>query len=231
MGRVQAMARAGGRAGAGADRSPAPCHPRPGVRRPGRGGGCVRWVACGLCVAQGPAVQQTGRKRARAGSRRERERGERWVRGDGPRRPAGRAGTRHRRPAWPACWRRPATRAASASSTRCRRPAGAAGGAAGPACARLPSAAGGVPGRSARCPLLGLAPPGRPATLTGVAICRFASGRLEDLWLQADLLGLLEQLDVLPPLGLTQAAAAARVRRAGALLAGEAQPAPHRTPP
>ena len=80
-------------------------------------------------------------------------------------------------------------------------------------------------------PLLGLAPPGRPATLTGVAICRFASGRLEDLWLQADLLGLLEQLDVLPPLGLTQAAAAARVRRAGALLAGEAQPAPHRTPP
>lgn len=61
-----------------------------------------------------------------------------------------------------------------------------------------------------------------------MAICRFASGRLEDLWLQADL---LEQLDVLPPLGLTQAAAAARVRRAGALLAGEAQPAPHRTPP
>jgi len=64
--------------------------------------------------------------------------------------------------------------------------------------------------------LLGLAPPGRPATLTGVAICRFADGHLQDLWLQADLLGLLEQLDVLPPLGLTQAAAKARVRQAGA---------------
>src|SRR2546428_729345 len=34
-------------------------------------------------------------------------------------------------------------------------------------------------------PLLGLAPPGRPATLTGVAICRFARGRLVELWLQA----------------------------------------------
>jgi len=43
-------------------------------------------------------------------------------------------------------------------------------------------------------PLLGLAPPGRPATLTGVAICRFAGGGLVDVWLQADLLGLLQQL-------------------------------------
>ena len=30
--------------------------------------------------------------------------------------------------------------------------------------------------------LLGLAPPGRPATLSGVAISRFAQGRLVDLW-------------------------------------------------
>lgn len=45
-------------------------------------------------------------------------------------------------------------------------------------------------------PLLGLAPPGRPATLTGVALSRFAEGRLVDLWLQADLLGLLTQLGV-----------------------------------
>lgn len=84
--------------------------------------------------------------------------------------------------------------------------------------------------------LLGLAPPGRPATLTGVAIGRFAGGHLIDLWLQADLLGLLEQLGVLPPLGLTQAAAMARVQHAGALLAGSRAPppaAPHRarTPP
>jgi predicted ester cyclase len=80
-------------------------------------------------------------------------------------------------------------------------------------------------------PLLGLAPPGRPATLTGVAISRFAGVRLVDLWLQADLLGLLEQLGVLPPLGLTQVAAMARVVRAGALLADEPAAAPPRSPP
>ena len=68
--------------------------------------------------------------------------------------------------------------------------------------------------------LLGLAPPGRPATLTGVAISRFAGGRLVEVWLQADLLGLLQQLGVLPPLDLAQAVAMAQVARAGALLAG-----------
>jgi hypothetical protein len=51
-------------------------------------------------------------------------------------------------------------------------------------------------------PLVGLAPPGRPATLTGVAICRFAAARLVGLSVQADLLGLLTQLGVLPPLDL-----------------------------
>ena len=70
-------------------------------------------------------------------------------------------------------------------------------------------------------PLVGLAPPGRPATLTGVAISRFAQGRLVDLWLQADLLGLLVQLGVLPPLDLARAVAMAQVARAGALLAGD----------
>lgn len=65
-------------------------------------------------------------------------------------------------------------------------------------------------------PLLGLAAPGRPATLMGVAISRFARGRLAELWLQADLLGLLIQLEVLPPLGLAEALAMARVQRAGA---------------
>jgi hypothetical protein len=69
-------------------------------------------------------------------------------------------------------------------------------------------------------PLVGLAPPGRPAMVTGVAISRFAQGRLVDLWLQADLPGLLGLLGVLPPLGLAQALAMARVQRAGALLAG-----------
>jgi predicted ester cyclase len=73
-------------------------------------------------------------------------------------------------------------------------------------------------------PLLGLAPPGRPATLTGVAISRFTRGRLVELWLRADLLGLLEQLELLPPLDLPRAVAMAQVARAGALLAGPRAP-------
>jgi predicted ester cyclase len=84
-------------------------------------------------------------------------------------------------------------------------------------------------------PLLGLAPPGRPATLTGVAISRFAHGRLVDLWVQADLLGFLQQLRVLPPLDLTQAVAMAEVARTGALLmessARQAEPAGAQLPP
>lgn len=72
--------------------------------------------------------------------------------------------------------------------------------------------------------LLGLVPPGRPATLSGVAISRFAAGHLVELWLQADLLGFLQQLAVLPPLDLTQAATMARVLRAGALAANGPAP-------
>jgi predicted ester cyclase len=68
-------------------------------------------------------------------------------------------------------------------------------------------------------PLIGLAPPGRPATLSGVAISRFARGRLVELWLQADLLGFLQQLGVLPQLGLTQVVTMTQVLHAGALLA------------
>ena len=77
--------------------------------------------------------------------------------------------------------------------------------------------------------LVRLAPPGRPATVTGVLIGRFAAGRLVDLWLQADLLGLLQQLGVMPPLDLAQAVAMAQVQRAGVLLAGE--PVPRDPPP
>jgi len=73
-------------------------------------------------------------------------------------------------------------------------------------------------------PLVQLAPPGRPATLTGVVISRFAAGRLVDLWLQADLLGLLEQLGVMPPLDLAQAVTVAQVLHAGTLLAESRAP-------
>jgi hypothetical protein len=55
------------------------------------------------------------------------------------------------------------------------------------------------------------APPGRPATLTGVAFSRCVAGRLGDLRLKADLLGLLPQ--------------------PGALLAHRRSPAPPRAPP
>lgn len=70
-------------------------------------------------------------------------------------------------------------------------------------------------------PLLGLAPPGRPATVTGVVISRFVGGRLVSLWLQADLLGLLEQLEVMPQLDLPRAVALAQVQGIGALLRGQ----------
>jgi predicted ester cyclase len=72
--------------------------------------------------------------------------------------------------------------------------------------------------------LVRLAPPGRPAAVTGVLISRFAEGRLVDLWLQADLLGFLQQLGVMPPLDLTQAVSVAQVLRTGVLLAGEQAP-------
>jgi predicted ester cyclase len=73
-------------------------------------------------------------------------------------------------------------------------------------------------------PLVGLAPPGRPATVTGVAISRFAQERMVEVWLQAGLLGLLVQLGVLPPLDLARAVAMAQVAHAGAPLAAELPP-------
>src|SRR5437588_10347848 len=80
-------------------------------------------------------------------------------------------------------------------------------------------------------PLVGLAPPGRAATLTGVAISRFAEGRLVELWLQPDLLGFLQQLEVLPPLRLTQAVTLAQMLQVAASLAEDLAPAPPEPPP
>src|SRR5260370_763245 len=68
------------------------------------------------------------------------------------------------------------------------------------------------------------APRGGRGRVTGVAISRFARGRLVDVWLQADLLGFLQQLAVLPPLDLTQAMTMAQVLHAGALLADGLDP-------
>jgi predicted ester cyclase len=78
--------------------------------------------------------------------------------------------------------------------------------------------------------LLGLAPPGRPATVSGVAISRFAAGRLVELWLQADLLALLQQLEVFPPLDLTQAVVMARLLSTTTLLIAPLQRRDTHTP-
>lgn len=70
-------------------------------------------------------------------------------------------------------------------------------------------------------PLLGLTPPGRWASVSGVVITRFAGGRLSGVWVQADLLGLLLQLEVMPQLDLHQALTVARVSRLGEGWIGE----------
>lgn len=51
--------------------------------------------------------------------------------------------------------------------------------------------------------------------IKGDTIGRFDRGCLEELWVQADLLGLLQQLGVLPSLDLAQAVTMAQVLRAG----------------
>ena len=60
-------------------------------------------------------------------------------------------------------------------------------------------------------PLVGLAAPGREATMSGVVFGHFLDGMLAELWLQADLLGFLQQLGVLPPLDLSRAVTVARM--------------------
>lgn len=70
-----------------------------------------------------------------------------------------------------------------------------------------------------RGPLLGIAATGRAAALRGVVFSRFASGRIVGGWAQADLLGLLQQLGVMPELEVHSAVAVARMARASATLA------------
>ena len=49
--------------------------------------------------------------------------------------------------------------------------------------------------------LLGVAPTGRRVTLPGIVIDRIADGQLAETWLQADVLGMLQQLGALPAPG------------------------------
>ena len=60
--------------------------------------------------------------------------------------------------------------------------------------------------------LSGIAPTGKPFTISGVSIARFASGKMVEGWVNWDALGLMQQLGVVPELAKakTQAAAATR---------------------
>jgi predicted ester cyclase len=71
-----------------------------------------------------------------------------------------------------------------------------------------------------RSGLWGIAPTGRMARVTGVLLCRFTHGRVVACWAQADLLGLLCQLGVLPAMDLERVVAVARVLQAGKAWAG-----------
>ena len=58
--------------------------------------------------------------------------------------------------------------------------------------------------------LSGIAPTGRQATVSGMSIVRFAGGKMVEGWGNWDALGLMQQLGVVPELGKTMAATAAR---------------------
>lgn len=77
--------------------------------------------------------------------------------------------------------------------------------------------------------LLGLAPTHQPMAVPGVVISRLEGHQIAVTWAQADLLGLLHQLGVMPDLALDRAVVVARVRQAGALVAAAARP--HRAVP
>lgn len=67
--------------------------------------------------------------------------------------------------------------------------------------------------------LLGLAPTRKPMEVPGVLISRLEGRKIAVIWAQADLLGLLHQLGVMPDLALDRVGVVARVRQAGALVA------------
>ncbi len=48
---------------------------------------------------------------------------------------------------------------------------------------------------------LDLPPTGKPITMTGIEIFRFENGKIAELWGEANLLGLMQQLDIFPAFG------------------------------
>jgi steroid delta-isomerase-like uncharacterized protein len=60
--------------------------------------------------------------------------------------------------------------------------------------------------------LSGIAPTGKPFTISGVSIARFASGKMVEGWVNWDALGLMQQLGVVPEFAKVQAMAAVAAR-------------------
>ena len=50
-------------------------------------------------------------------------------------------------------------------------------------------------------PFMGLPPTGKPIVMTGIEIFRLENGRIAELWGEANLMGLMQQLGILPPMG------------------------------
>lgn len=48
---------------------------------------------------------------------------------------------------------------------------------------------------------MGLPPTGKSITMTGIEIFRIADGKIAELWGEANLIGIMSQLGILPPLG------------------------------
>jgi steroid delta-isomerase-like uncharacterized protein len=57
--------------------------------------------------------------------------------------------------------------------------------------------------------LSGIAPTGKPFTISGVSIARLANGKIAEGWVNWDALGLMQQLGVVPDLGKAKATGAA----------------------
>lgn len=49
--------------------------------------------------------------------------------------------------------------------------------------------------------LMGIAPTGKQVTMTGTTITRIVDGKMVEAWVNYDLLGLLQQVGVVPPMG------------------------------
>jgi steroid delta-isomerase-like uncharacterized protein len=48
---------------------------------------------------------------------------------------------------------------------------------------------------------MGLPPTGKSITMTGIEIFRIENGKIAELWGEANLIGLMQQLGILPPMG------------------------------